>query len=71
MLVGAITGIQYRYIAGKLGGGARRTFLRMTHHYRIDVSADNRNGIGKRFALLPSDVLALSEKPTTLAPGGA
>ena len=42
----------------------------MTHHYRIDVSADNRNGIGQRFALLPSDVLALSEKPTTLAPGG-
>ncbi|CSP96677.1 Uncharacterised protein [Shigella sonnei] len=51
MLVGAITGIQYRYIAGKLGGQARRTFLRMTHHYRIDVSADNRNGIGQRFAL--------------------
>ena len=49
MLVGTITGIQYRYIAGKLGGQACRTFLRVAHHNRIDIGTNNRNGIGQRF----------------------
>ena len=67
VLVGTVTGVQHRNAAGKLGRQTRRALLRVAHHNRVDVGTDNRNGI-RRSRLLPSDVLLLSEKPTTLAP---
>lgn len=68
MLVGAVACVQYRNVTGELRSQTRGAFLRMTHDDGVDIGADDGNGIGRGFAFLPSDVLLLSEKPTTLAP---
>ena len=41
MLVGAVTGVQHRNAARKLGRQTRRALLRMTHHNRVHVGADH------------------------------
>lgn len=50
VLVGTVTGVQHRDAAGKLGRQTRRALLRVAHHNRVDVGADNRNGIRRGLA---------------------
>ncbi len=58
MLVCAVACVQYRNTAGKFGREARRAFLRMTHHNRIHIGADNRNGVRQGLAFFAQRCVA-------------
>ena len=52
MLIGAVAGVENRYVAGEFGCQTRGALLRMAHYDSVDVGADNRNGVGQGFAFL-------------------